>query len=367
MLRRHRRRQIYRDDPTDFAPLLKVMPMYRLASYDVSRQFLTPQGKIAAQLAFGVVCGVAMIGLRSLIDIWAPASGPFALTYPTVLLATLYGHWRGGLVAFAIAFAWAWYFVLPAPASFVFEYPADAARTLLNAVCALIVIIFAEGFRRAAHSTMADIRERADRRLTLLADLEHRTKNNFALVASMLEIQKRRLPQSELQGPLEEAVGRVRTFAEAYSALAMEQGDDTAVAMQPYLSRLLNRIEGSVLPPDVELFREIDEVNLTREVAVAIGLYLNEAIINAAKHAFPDGMRGTIAVFFHVEGDAWRLTIEDDGVGSAATSDPMGGLGSKLLDAFAAQAGASHHAGAVLNGFRSELRKVEDTVAKSTA
>lgn len=337
--------------------------MHRLANFDVSRQFLTRKGKLVAQLTFGAMCGGAMIGLRSLIDIWAPTSGPFALIYPTVLLATLYGHWRAGLVALATTFLWAWYYVLPASRSLVFSDPTDPARVALNAVCALVVLTFAEAFRRAAHSTVEQIRESADRRLTLLADLEHRTKNNFALVASMLEIQKRRIPHRELHGPLDDAVGRVRTFADAYSALAMEQADTADVAMKPYLEQLLSRIEAAAVPPNVRLFRELEPLMLPRESAVAIGLYLNEGVVNACKYAFPEGRSGTIAVFFHVRDGAWRLTIEDDGVGNEATSTNSGGLGSNLLKAFAQQAGATHHAGPVLNGFRTEMRMAQEKVA----
>ncbi|GMM93923.1 sensor histidine kinase [Qipengyuania sp. MTN3-11] len=337
--------------------------MHRLANFDVSRQFLSHRGKVAAQVIFGAMCGGAMIGLRTMIDIWAPVSGPFALIYPTILLATLYGHWRAGLTAYAVTFFWAWYYILPAPRSFLFTDPTDPARVLLNATSALIVLFFAEAFRRAAHATMAQIRQSADRRLTMLAELEHRTKNNFALVASMLEIQKRRIPHTELHGPIDDAVGRVRTFADAYSALAIEQSEAAEVSIKPYLEQLLKRIEGSLLPRDVRLFREIEPVSLPREAAVAIGLYVNEAIANASKYAFPEGRNGTIAVFFHVRDGGWRLTIEDDGVGLDAAPSMSGGLGSSLLTAFAQQAGATHHAGPVLNGFRTEMRMAAEKVA----
>ena len=337
--------------------------MQRLANFDVSRQFLSRKAKIVSQVVFGMVCGAAMIGLRSLVDIWAPSSGPFALVYPTILLATLYGHWRGGLAAFAVTFVWAWYYVLPAARSFYFVDPTDPARVALNAVAASIVLIFAEAFRRAARSTVDQISQAADRRLTLLTDLEHRTKNNFALVASMLEIQKRRLPQTELHGPLDDAVGRVRTFADAYSALALEQADTADVAMKPYLEKLLDRLEASALSPHVRLFRELDAIELTRDTAVAIGLYLNEALANACKYAFPDERAGTIAVFFNVVEGNWRLTVEDDGVGLETSPAAPGGLGSTLLAAFAEQAGATHHAGPVLNGFRTEMRFERETVA----
>ena len=330
--------------------------MQRLAQFDVSRQFLSRSGKLAAQVLFGALCGAAMIGLRSLIDLWAPTSGPFALTYPTVLLATLYGHWRAGLTAFVLTFAWAWFVVLPHPYSLAFDNPADPARVMLNAACAIIVIVFAEAFRRAAQSTMDQIRAAADRRLTLLAEIEHRTKNNFALVASLLEIQKRRLNRPDLDGPLDDAVGRVRTFADAYSNLAVEQSDDADVSMKRYLEQLLDRIERAAFGPSTELYREIDETVLPRETAVAIGLYLNEALANCLKYAFPDGRQGTIAVLFHVTREGWRLSVEDDGIGVQAPASEGGGLGTSLMTAFASQASATHHAGPLLRGFRTELR-----------
>ncbi len=337
--------------------------MQRLAQFDVSRQFLTRRGKVAAQVTFGITCGAAMIGLRALFDLWAPISGPFALIYPAILLATLYGHWRAGVTAFIVTFLWAWIFVLPERYSIFFADPTDGPRVLLNAVCALVVLFFAEGFRRAAHITVEQIREAADRRLTLLAEMEHRTKNNFALVASLLEIHKRRLNRPELDGPIDDAVGRVRTFADAYSDLAGERYEDGDVAMKPYLDHLLDRIEKAALPANVSVYREIEALLLPRETAVAIGLYVNEAIANCAKYAFPDAQPGTVAVFFHVRDGSWHLTVEDDGAGLDAAAGASGGLGSKLMEAFASQAGASHRAGPVLGGFRTELRVSEEELA----
>ena len=329
--------------------------MQRLAQFDVSRQFLSPKGKLTAQVVFGGLCACAMIGLRSLFDLWAPTSGPFALIYPTVLLATFYGHWRAGVAAFFACFAWAWYFVLPAPSSFTLVDPSDGARVALNAFCCLVVIVFAEAFRRAAHSTMAQIREAADRRLTLLAELEHRTKNNFALVASMLDLQRRRVDDPQVQAPLIDAVGRVRTFAEAYSNLSMEQVEDGEVDVKLYLDVMLDRIAEAAFPPNVTLFREIDRMMLPREVAVAIGLYLNEAVSNCLKYAFPDGREGTVGIYFHARGEAWMLSIDDNGVGKAAPKDGNGGLGITLMTAFAQQAGATHSSGPVAGGYRAQL------------
>ncbi len=334
--------------------------MQRLAQFDVSRPFLSGWAKVSAQIVFGVVCAFAMIGLRSLINLWAPESGPFALVYPTVMLATLYGHWRAGLASLVVAFIWAWWLVLPVTGSFQFSNPTDPARVLINGSACLIVIIFAEAFRNAAHSTMAEIREAADRRLTLLGELEHRTKNNFALVASLIEIQKRRLSNPELDAPLSDAANRVRTFADAYSSLAMEQEEGSEVAMKPYLELLVSRIQRAAFPGNIKVLSEIEEIDLPREVGVAIGLFLNEGLSNAAKYAFPEGAPGTVVISFHVTDDSWSLVIEDNGIGAALEKgDPDGGLGASLLEAFASQARAEHSVTDDKRGYRLELRSLE--------
>ena len=329
--------------------------MQRLTQFDVTRQFTSAKGKLAAQVVFAIVCAAAMIGLRTGFDIWAPRSGPFALIYPTVLLVTLYGHLRAGLIAFALTFFWAWYFVLPEPNSLTFADPSDPPRVVLNALCCLIVIIFAEAFRRASRATVQEVTESAERRLVLLADLEHRTKNNFALVASLLEIQKRNSNDPHLHSQLNDAAGRVRTFADAYSNLAIENAEHLEVDVKVYLETLLDRLQSAALPPNVEIFREIDGIMVPRETAAAIGLYLNEAIANALKYAFPANRAGTIGVYFHVQGQSWRLTVEDNGLGLDSAGQNGNGLGSRLMEAFARQAGAMHHAGPGLNGFKAEL------------
>ena len=56
--------------------------------------------RILVGIAFGIIAAAVMILLRSVLNMWAPTSGPFALVYPTVLIATLYGRWQAGLVAY---------------------------------------------------------------------------------------------------------------------------------------------------------------------------------------------------------------------------------------------------------------------------
>ena len=69
------------------------------------------------------------------------------------------------------------------------------------------------------------------RKQVLMAELEHRTKNNFALVAALLEIQKKREKDPRLDVAFDDAIRRVRTFAEASSSRATPASFDDDDAM----------------------------------------------------------------------------------------------------------------------------------------
>lgn len=317
--------------------------MVRPAQLDVSSWFRRPAMRLAARLILGAACGFGMIAVRAFIDGWAPGTGPFSLVFPAVLLATLYGRWEAGLIAYSISFAWVWTQVLPMTDVLAAPTPVQIARIGINASAAAIVLVFAETFRRRVEIARQQREAEIERRAVLLAELEHRTKNNFALVASLLELQKRREGSETVRRAFDDAIGRVRTFAEAYTHLAGEQGEGVIVEMRPYLDRLVARVSSALLPPQVTVSTAFAEASLPRETAVAIGLFTNEALTNCAKYAYPDGRAGVVRLAFAVDGADWRLTVEDDGIGEVAAHEPQsGGIGTQLLGAFARQARARH-------------------------
>jgi len=62
------------------------------------------------------------------------------------------------------------------------------------------------------------------------------------------------------------------------------------------------------------------------DVAVPIGIIVNELVTNSLKYAFPHEQSGTISVKFHQDGE-YIVTVEDNGVG--CDTEPKG-LGTTL-------------------------------------
>jgi anti-sigma regulatory factor (Ser/Thr protein kinase) len=64
------------------------------------------------------------------------------------------------------------------------------------------------------------------------------------------------------------------------------------------------------LPPRLEAF--MDEANVPLEVAMQIGLVLDELLVNTIGYGYRDGRTGTIALTIEVA-DEVAITLEDDG------------------------------------------------------
>lgn len=334
--------------------------MYRLARHDIGRRFARPGTRAAVQVAFGAACSAIMLAIMQLVQLGMPLTAPFAFLFPAVVIATLYGHWPAGLTALVTGVAAIWHFVLPDAVPLSFAGTSASARATTATVTGIVLLLFAEMFRRNVALHAAEREREITRRDMLLRELEHRTRNNFSLVASLLEFQRRQSDSAEVRQALDDAISRVYTFADAYSQLASAETEGSEVEMKPYLSRLLGRFTDALFPGHVAVESEIAGLALPSQKAVAIGLYLNEALTNCAKYAFPEGRGGRVTVALGRENGGWRLTVADDGIGEAAPAPAPpprtgGGLGAILFEALAAQAGAKHHVSLPGQGRRLDL------------
>jgi two-component sensor histidine kinase len=92
-------------------------------------------------------------------------------------------------------------------------------------------------------------------------------------------------------------------------------------------------------PETISLQLELEPVTLPIDRAIPCGLILNELLVNALKHAFPDGRAGRISIRLQ-QRDADRVTLLvcDDGIGGREPVDRTNGeLGMQLVATLAQQ------------------------------
>jgi PAS domain S-box-containing protein len=175
----------------------------------------------------------------------------------------------------------------------------------------------------------------------LLHEMQHRVANSLQIIASILMQSARKVQSSEARGHLSDAHQRVMSIATLQRHLA--ESDAGAVELEPYLAQLCASIGASMIydREQLTLTTQVDGVSSSGDVSVSIGLVVTELVINALKHAFPDGRAGHVVVGYAAEGEDWTLSVSDDGVGMDEDAErSQAGLGTRIVQALAKQLGA---------------------------
>jgi two-component sensor histidine kinase len=178
----------------------------------------------------------------------------------------------------------------------------------------------------------------------LLQELQHRVKNHLSIITSLVQLRARQVQSEEVRQELKGVGERIETLR-LLNDLLYQAGDVDRLRVQPFIVQLVENLcrlhRGQA--GDVRLDFTIDEVELSPEKAVPVGLILNEFVTNSLRYAF-DGHGGTIAVAVEaLAGDALRLKVRDNGKGLPPTAEavkPGSGTGMKLIDGLSRQIGA---------------------------
>ncbi|WP_339824231.1 sensor histidine kinase [uncultured Parasphingorhabdus sp.] len=301
---------------------------------------LTPRfPPLIVQIIVAVTFSGIAIAAREIINSWADGAGPFVVNVPFILLATLFGRFRAGLLALLLTTVYSWYYVLPFTGSFSFEAPGDGARTLVNAAIGLIIVCLGDAARTTGRWLLLEKEQHIAERDMLLAEVDHRVKNNLAILSSLLSLQQRKSDNIEVISALGRAAGRVQSLSKAYESLRYDNLDNIAIVdMRDFLNRLCGSLrEALTLDGRIKLVVVAEPCQLSRDRAGAVGLLVNELVTNAVKHAFVDREKGTIKVELLAVSDGAVLEVSDDGVGLPDIIRD-GAQGTQFLSAFAQMA-----------------------------
>lgn len=301
-----------------------------------------PGLRLVQEILVGFGCAGLAAVTRVAVDQFVPATPPFAFALPMVLLATALAGWRSGALTLAVAVLGVWFAVLPPRFAFQPLDGEQATMLLVNGFSGLLIVGLAHGFRRISEQAEQRRSATLESRDLLLRELNHRIKNNFQMVAGLLEMQRRTATEPATAQALEDVIVRVHSLAQAHAALYAPTGDIQTIDFARYVDELCRSLSDSLLLTTIVQLRcTCEPAFMSADRAAALGLVINELVTNAVKHAFPDGRSGVIEVIFGRASEGWRLTVKDDGVGMPKTSRPSSGIGRRLIDAFARQAGGT--------------------------
>jgi two-component sensor histidine kinase len=132
---------------------------------------------------------------------------------------------------------------------------------------------------------------------------------------------------------------RINAISLAHDQLAPRHEGQT-IKLSDYLRALCSTIRQQV--EDVEIDIECDELELSIDRALPVGLILNETAMNSIKHAFgPNGGAIRVRLVGGVGFGEARLTVSDNGRGIQKSNEHGSGL--KLIASLARQIGGEIH------------------------
>ncbi len=160
------------------------------------------------------------------------------------------------------------------------------------------------------------IKKSLEEKKVLLAEIHHRVKNNLAVISGLLQMQSWNIQSDEAKRVLADSQLRVESIALVHEML-YESDSLAYIRYDKYINDLMQAISSMYMDSgmDVDLVSNVDGVDLTINQAIPVSLLLNEIIVNAYKHAFPDDRKGKIEVKMWEELSRVYIEVSDNGVG----------------------------------------------------
>jgi PAS domain S-box-containing protein len=198
-----------------------------------------------------------------------------------------------------------------------------------------------EAVRAGAEQLKASLEEKE----VLLKEIHHRVKNNLQVISSLLKLQAAHIEDPAALEMFNESRHRIQTMALVHEKL-YQSANFSRVDFGQY-ARSLSALLASTYrhkAARIALKTEIEEVSLGVDVALPLGLIMNELISNSLKYAFPNGGDGEIRIAINrVADNQLQLIVADNGIGFPSDIDfrKTASLGMQLVLALSGQIGGS--------------------------
>lgn len=157
----------------------------------------------------------------------------------------------------------------------------------------------------------------------LLKELNHRVKNNLQIVFGLFNLQRYNTKNEELINALSDAGNRIITIALLHKTLYQENIASTNVSIREYILDLCNYLlQASGIDEETELDLQIENLKVSIEESVHIGLLINELITNSIKYGIKNIEKKKLSIEFKKENEFAKFRISDNGGGFAENFFP---------------------------------------------
>jgi two-component sensor histidine kinase len=190
--------------------------------------------------------------------------------------------------------------------------------------------------RQAIRQINGQLNQALHTQKSLYNELDHRVKNNLAVLSSLIYLQASNAPEL-VRDALRQTRSRIDSLVLLHQELLNPSVFERNEGLRAYVHRLLAELHATFKRPGLEVQQEIDcpPIPVSTALATSLGLVLNELVTNSYKHAFKNSSRGSIHTSVHAQPDGFlHLTYTDSGPGlpSLDQARAAGTLGLSIME-----------------------------------
>lgn len=194
----------------------------------------------------------------------------------------------------------------------------------------VVVTAFSKQFTR--------LKKSADDKEVLLAELNHRVKNNLTIIVSLLRLKRELSKNEETKEALLDVGNRIHSMALVHGHMYNGKGQ-SYIDVKSYFNDLLEGIcSTSTIASNVSCAKNITNVRLDISTAIPVGMIINELVMNSLKYAFVNNDDPKAEIDFTLDGNQHVLRFKDNGPGiNMDTVDQSKSLGIEIIQSLTDQ------------------------------
>ena len=193
--------------------------------------------------------------------------------------------------------------------------------------------------------------ETAKEKEVLIKEVHHRVKNNLAILASLVNMQKSEITDHKTLDIFSDLQFRVKAMSLVHEELYKSRNIEV-LPVKEYLSKLVGIVSSAFAHRKIMVHQDFYDEIVDVEITLPLGLIVNELLTNAFKYAFIDDKEGNIWVTYEKAPpridsalDMRCLMVRDDGKGLPDNFDisKKTSLGSQIIFLLSRQLDAELH------------------------
>ncbi|WP_167880853.1 PAS domain S-box protein [Methanococcoides sp. AM1] len=198
--------------------------------------------------------------------------------------------------------------------------------------------------------TIHDITERKDAEKALMEvemmrkkEIHHRIKNNLQIICSLLDLCCMEFDDAAVVQAFMDSQTRVMSMSLIHEELYQSK-DMERINFADYIQKLSAELISSYsVDKDIELELNVEDIFLSMDTAIPLGIIINELITNSLKHAFKERSGKIYIDLHHGNENKFILIVTDNGIGFPEGIDykKCTSLGLQLLNTLVDQIGGS--------------------------